>query len=252
MRRCTHLYIVYQAVELNVPRGGRFPSTFHLTFSRSLCIYLSHYSAPVASLTLQRNCFAVYLSCSDASPNSLPVFHLFIPLHSSFVHAKNGLELKWPYFSVPFFFWLFYFFSPVIKSHQKASSPDLYAHTYISPDRFFHSPAWQLQVHLAPISVVDITSGSLLDRPVNTPLATETDVNILSLSCPYSSLEEHGGGWREGKRVCSWVRRWKGEESKEWKKKEKRKIRGGACHPSLRAVWFTSLLDFRLTWITAP
>lgn len=92
MHRCTHLYIVYQAVELNVPRGGCFPSTFHLTFSRSLCIYLSHYSAPVASLTLQRNCFAVYLSCSDASPNSLPVFHLFIPLHSFFCPCKEWLS----------------------------------------------------------------------------------------------------------------------------------------------------------------
>lgn len=58
-----------------------------------------------------------------------------------------------------------------------------------------------------------------------------------------------GWGGRGGDRGCSWVGRWKGEERK---KKKKKKNGGGACHPSVCAVWFTSLLDFRLTWITAP
>lgn len=148
------------------------------------------------------------------------------------------------------------FLSSIFFSDCFIFSPQLlnltHTHTYFYPDRFFHSPAWQLQVHLAPISVVDITSGSLLDRPINTLLATETDINILSLSCPYSSLEEHGG---VGEKEKGCVVGWGGEmerKAKSGRKKEKRKIRGGACHPSLRAVWFTSLLDFRLTWITAP
>lgn len=120
---------------------------------------------------------------------------------------------------------------------------------YFHPHSFFHSPSWQLKAHLAPVSVVDIPSGCWLDRPVTTLLAKETDINISPLCCPYSSVEEHDWAGGAGGRVGSWVGRWKGEESKE--KKEK-KIIGGACHLSVCAVWFTSLLDFRLTWITAP
>lgn len=59
-------------------------------------------------------CLLVMLRCLTQFFASLSPFYSFA---SFFVHAKNGLVLKRPYFSVPFFFWLFYFFSPVIKSH---------------------------------------------------------------------------------------------------------------------------------------
>ena len=61
-------------------------------------IYLSHYSAPVASLTLQRNSYVVYLSRSDASPSTFTF--LFPGSHS--LRTKTVLiSLR---FSIPFVF----------------------------------------------------------------------------------------------------------------------------------------------------
>lgn len=70
-------------------------------------IYLSHYSAPVASLTLQRNSYVVYLSRSNASPSSFTSLSPFIPLHSVSLY-KNSRVLNSPYFSIPFFFQCFH------------------------------------------------------------------------------------------------------------------------------------------------
>lgn len=78
--------------------GGCFLSLRISPHLFKVFIYLSHYSAPVASLTLQRNSYVVYLSRSDASPNSFT----FLFLCSRSLRTKivlNSLR-----FSIPFFF----------------------------------------------------------------------------------------------------------------------------------------------------
>ena len=95
--------------------------------------------------------------------------------------------------------------------------------SYFHPQGF-HSPFLQLKAHHAVVSAADILSGCRLDMPVTRMLGRETDINILPLCCPYSSVEEHdvaGGRRREG-----------GESGEEgWGVRE-----GGACHPSVCAV----------------
>lgn len=170
--------------------GGCFFSTFHLTFSRSYCIYLSHYSVPVALLTLQRNSYAVYLARSDASPIS---FTSLSPFYS-FALCKNISPFLNSIFSITLFL-------PLLTLSTKLAD-QIYMRTVplFSSPQFLQFSSWQLKAHIAPASVVDIPSGFWLDRPVTTLLARKTDINILPLYCPYSSVEEHGGrGGKEGR-----------------------------------------------------
>lgn len=172
--------------------GGCFLSLRISPHLFKVFIYLSHYSAPVASLTLQRNSYVVYLSRSDASPNSFT----FLFLCSRSLRTKivlNSLR-----FSIPFFFPIcFYSFINSPQSWQlKLYVPML---PLFPSHGFLHSPSWQLKAHHTPVSVVDIPSGSWLDRPVTTPLARETDINISPLCCSSSSVEGHDEAARRGR-----------------------------------------------------
>lgn len=132
-----------------------------------------------------------------------------------------------PHFSLRFFHLLFTFmlFSPQYW-HQKSRYT-------ISP------PPCKLWAHLNPVLAKDMAIGCWLDSLVDTLLAGKTDINILPLTCPYSSLQKHNGVARGAEKLRGWERR------------RGKKTEGGACHSLVCVVRFTGLLDFRLTWITA-
>lgn len=207
-------------------------------------VYLSHYSAPVASLTLQRNSYVVYLSRSNASPSSFTSLSPFIPLHSVSLY-KNSRVLNSPYFSIPFFCSMFSLFVCLLFSlstHHKAGSSNLYApcaFSFLPTFPLFYSSSWQLKAHLAPVSAVDIPSGCWLDRPVTTLLARETDINISPLCCPYSSVDGHDwAGQEEG----GWIVGRGGEKERNVKRKKKKRSEVGLAIPQsvlsdLQAYW---------------
>lgn len=89
--------------------------SFRLAFSRSLCLYLSHYSVHVALFTLQRNCNSVYLSRSDAPPNSFTFSRLFVFFEQ---------ELHSHHFLLHFFFLILFCF---INFYHKSGTSNLYS-----------------------------------------------------------------------------------------------------------------------------
>ena len=169
--------------------GGCIFTTFHLTFSKSLCLHLSHYSVPVASFTLQRNCYAVYLSRSDASANSFtrlsPLFLCIL-----FLQAKKGKVLNSPHFLLCFFFFpsLLFFFSSHINFPQKACTSNLYAQDSPALSLLAVPSPLQFRLHWAHAQWI-------LGRQSHQYTAgqRETHIIILALSCPYSSPREHDG-----------------------------------------------------------
>lgn len=103
MDRCTHLQFVYQAVELKctmrVPFSLHIPSHLfkvlvHLPFTLFCACCFTHSTKKLLC------CLLVMLWClTQFFYQSFTFLFLWI----LFLHAKNGLELKWPYFSIPFF-----------------------------------------------------------------------------------------------------------------------------------------------------
>lgn len=153
----------------------------------------------------------------------LSVFHLFILS----LCAKMISYLIVPISQVQLF--LVVFFHSFLRLTTKLANSNLQALCAIIflPHSFFHSPSWQLKAHLTPVSVVDIPTGCWLDRLVTTLLARETDINILPLCCPFSSVGEHNVAGE-------------GEESKE-KGKKKRWV--GPAIPQ------SALSDLQAYWI---
>lgn len=159
--------------------GNSFLSTFHLSFSRSLCIYLSHHSLYKETAWL--------FTCHTLMPH-----HFFTSLSPFCILSAK--KAKCLFLLVPMF--NFFHFLKFINSHHKAGKCMCTLCTYFPPQGSFDFPSWQLKTHLS----CRYPSGGWLDGPVTTLLARETEINILPLFCPYSSIDEHDGAGEEERR----------------------------------------------------